>query len=37
MACMVQAMGEEGVSAELSDRLTRSFFGTADWMRNRGG
>jgi hemoglobin len=37
MACMVRAMGEEGVSAELSDRLTRSFYGTADWMRNRGG
>lgn len=35
MACMVQAMAEQRVDAELAQRLTESFFGTADWMRNR--
>ena len=35
MACMGLAMQDEGVGAELADRLTRAFFGTADWMRNR--
>jgi hemoglobin len=37
MACMVQALHEQGVDAALAQRLTESFFGTADWMRNRGG
>jgi len=37
MACMMQAMAEESLPADLAERLTRSFFGTADWMRNRGG
>jgi hemoglobin len=37
MGCMVQAMHEQDVDAGLAQRLTESFFGTADWMRNRGG
>jgi hemoglobin len=36
MACMMQAMTERGVEARLADRLAEAFFGTADWMRNRG-
>jgi len=30
-------MGEQGVDATLAQRLAESFFGTADWMRNKGG
>lgn len=37
LACMIQAMQEQGVQAELAQRLAEAFFGTADWMRNRGG
>ena len=37
MACMVQAMGDVGVAAELQARLRQAFFQTADWMRNRPG
>jgi hemoglobin len=37
MACMTQAMRELGMDAALAARLQESFFGTADWMRNRGG
>ena len=37
MACMAQAMRERGFDAELAARLAKAFFGTADWMRNRGG
>ena len=36
LACMDQAMGETEVPAPLRERLQRSFFQTADWMRNRG-
>jgi hemoglobin len=36
LACMDQAMGETGVDAVLRERLNKSFFQTADWMRNRG-
>jgi hemoglobin len=36
MACMCQAMGEVGLESALATRLSESFFGTADWMRNRG-
>ena len=36
LACMDQAMGETGVPADLRVRLTESFMGTADWMRNKG-
>ena len=37
MACMMQAMGEQGVDETLSQRLAEAFSGTADWMRNKGG
>jgi hemoglobin len=37
MACMTQAMSETEVDATLATRLAESFFGTADWMRNKGG
>jgi hemoglobin len=37
MACMLQAMQEREVEAALAQRLAESFFGTADWMRNKGG
>ena len=37
MACMMQAMQDEGVDNTLAQRLTEAFFGTADWMRNKGG
>ena len=37
MACMMLAMQEQGVDETLSQRLTEAFFGTADWMRNKGG
>ena len=36
MACMRQAMRETNVDVTLAQRLEASFFGTADWMRNRG-
>ena len=35
MACMMQAMQEQEVDEALAQRLAESFFGTADWMRNR--
>ncbi len=37
LACMDQAMHETSVDPALRERLNRSFFQTADWMRNRGG
>ena len=37
LGCMAQAMDEQGVEAGLAARLAESFFGTADWMRNKGG
>ena len=37
LACMQQAMAEQQVDSALSLRLSEAFFGTADWMRNRGG
>jgi hemoglobin len=37
MACMMQAMDEQGVDPALAQRLAEAFFGTADWMRNKGG
>ncbi|ARP95690.1 group II truncated hemoglobin [Bordetella genomosp. 13] len=37
VACMGRAMQDEGVPPELLDRLLHSFFGVADWMRNRAG
>ena len=37
MACMVQAMREQGLPDTLVERLVESFHNTADWMRNKGG
>ena len=37
MACMTQALREMNVDEAMSVRLAESFFGTADWMRNKGG
>ena len=34
VACMHQAMTEVALDPVLIERLTESFFGTADWMRN---
>ena len=36
MACMVQAMRERGMETDVAARLEKAFFGTADWMRNKG-
>jgi len=36
LRCMGQAMVELQVDPQLAHRLSESFFGTADWMRNRG-
>jgi len=35
LACMNQAMTEEGVDEDLRVRLVQAYFKTADWMRNR--
>ena len=35
LACIRQAMEEEGVDEGLRKVLAGAFFGTADWMRNR--
>jgi len=35
LACMAQAMREQQLDEALAQRLAASFFGTADWMRNR--
>lgn len=37
LACMSQAMREREVDPLLAERLAQAFFGTADWMRNKGG
>ena len=37
LGCMVRAMAECQVDPALAQRLAESFFGTADWMRNKGG
>ncbi len=37
MACSLQAMDEVAVDRTLAERLAESFFGTADFMRNKGG
>jgi len=36
MQCMQQAMAEVRLDPEFAQRLSGSFFQTADWMRNRG-
>jgi len=35
MTCMIQALHEQQIDETLAERLAESFFGTADWMRNR--
>ena len=35
LACMQQAMADLQIDPALAQRLGISFFGTADWMRNR--
>ena len=35
LGCMQQAMHECAVDEVLATRLAESFFGTADWMRNK--
>ena len=35
VACMVQAMQEQGVEPALAARMGEALFNTADWMRNR--
>jgi hemoglobin len=35
VACMYQAMTEVKLDLALTERLTESFFQTADWMRNK--
>jgi hemoglobin len=37
LACMLQAMNDVDVDPALAERLAESFFGTADFMRTRGG
>ena len=36
MHCMQQAMAQVELDPEFAQRLSASFFQTADWMRNRG-
>jgi hemoglobin len=35
LACMYEAMAEYQIATPLRERLERSLFDTADWMRNR--
>jgi hemoglobin len=37
VVCMGRAMNELNIDQALADRLLHSFYGTADWMRNREG
>lgn len=37
MACMMSAMQDRQVDPHLAARLAEAFFGTADFMRNKGG
>jgi hemoglobin len=36
LACMAQAMQELALDPVLQERLSKAFFQTADWMRNKG-
>ena len=36
LACMGQAMSDQLIDPALAQKLAESFFGTVDWMRNRG-
>jgi hemoglobin len=35
LACMYQALEECGVDGNVAQQLEKSFFNTADWMRNQ--
>ena len=37
MACMREAMAAQGLAPAFANQLAEAFFGTADWMRNKGG
>jgi hemoglobin len=37
LACMQQAMQEQDIETGLATQLAQALYGTADWMRNRGG
>jgi hemoglobin len=37
LRCMHQAMKDRGIQGLLFERLSQSFFTTADWMRNQAG
>ncbi|CAJ49866.1 group II truncated hemoglobin [Bordetella avium] len=37
VACMGRAMQDQEIAPALVERLLHSFFGVADWMRNRAG
>lgn len=37
VACMIMAMEDAGIETALRERLTQSFFQTADFMRNQAG
>lgn len=37
VACIGRAMQDQGVPQAMLDRILHSFFGVADWMRNREG
>ncbi len=37
VTCMGRAMEDQGIDPALIDRLLQSFYGVADWMRNRAG
>ena len=37
LACMAQAMADQGLDEPLRQSLSQAFAGTADWMRNREG
>lgn len=35
--CIGRAMEDQGIAPALAERLLESFYGVADWMRNREG
>jgi hemoglobin len=37
MACMTQALHDRQVDTALAAQLAQALYGTADWMRNKGG
>ncbi|ADP15318.1 bacterial-like globin family protein 2 [Achromobacter xylosoxidans A8] len=37
VTCIGRAMEDQGIEPALVDRLLQSFYGVADWMRNREG